>query len=107
MTAPSLSATVKMSLSPRPERPTTMTWSLGRVPWRLPGPAAIWSRFHWACGQAPKQGSSTSVSEGRALITGKVQDPEMRVEAIKLAKSKGFRVSINCTTLMCRSAKAA
>lgn len=28
---------------------------------------------------------STSVSEGRALLTGKVQDPEMRVEAVKLA----------------------
>ncbi|MBM3546401.1 MAG: BON domain-containing protein [Alphaproteobacteria bacterium] len=39
---------------------------------------------------------STSVSEGRALITGKVQDPEMRVEAIKLAwQVDGIKEVIN------------
>lgn len=39
---------------------------------------------------------STSVSEGRALVTGKVQDPEMRVEAIKLAwQVEGVKEIIN------------
>jgi osmotically-inducible protein OsmY len=39
---------------------------------------------------------STSVSEGRALVTGKVQDPEMRVEAIKLAwQVEGVKEVIN------------
>ena len=39
---------------------------------------------------------STSVSEGRALLTGKVQDPEMRVEAVKLAwQVEGVKEIIN------------
>jgi osmotically-inducible protein OsmY len=39
---------------------------------------------------------STSVSEGRALLTGKVQDPEMRVEAVRLAwQVEGIKEVIN------------
>jgi len=39
---------------------------------------------------------STSVSEGRALLTGKVEDPEMRVEAVRLAwQVEGLREVIN------------